>query len=241
MIICANFKSNKTRESTRAYLAVVESFLSANEIRDTVMVFPPFTALEHTPRNLIIGVQNSYPATHGAYTGEITLEQLEEFGISTILIGHSERRHILGESQEKIAEKFAFFAQKEFAIVYCIGEPLEVRERGDEAIMHFLHAQLEKIDLTYGDLILAYEPIWAIGTGLTPTLEQIEAIHQRLRALTPAPLLYGGSVKVDNAASIMALKSVDGVLVGSGALKAHDFCTMIADAATLSQGEHTVC
>jgi triosephosphate isomerase (TIM) len=84
VILCANFKANKTRQETRAYMAVVESFVSANDISDTIIVFPPFTALEHLSRNVLIGVQNGYPVINGAYTGEIALEQLEEFGIKTI-------------------------------------------------------------------------------------------------------------------------------------------------------------
>ena len=235
MILCANFKANKTRQETRAYMAVVESFVSTNEIDDTVIVFPPFTALEHISRNVLIGVQNAYPEQNGAYTGEITLEQLEEFEIKTILIGHSERRHVLGETQEQIAAKFRFFAQKGFAIVYCVGEPLEVREQGDEVMMRYVNAQFEGIDCDYADLIIAYEPVWAIGTGLTPTADQIVTMHGALRSKTHAPLLYGGSVKVDNAHSIMALDNVDGVLVGSASLSANDFCEMIAQAAELKQ------
>jgi len=234
MILCANFKANKTRQETRAYMAVVESFVSANDITDTIIVFPPFTALEHDPRNVLIGVQNGYPVKNGAFTGEIALEQLEEFGIKTILIGHSERRHILGETQEQIAAKFRFFAEQGFLIVYCVGEPLEVREQGNEALMSYIEKQFEGIDLDYSDLIVAYEPVWAIGTGLTPSNSDIEFLHGALRAKTHAPLLYGGSVKVDNAGEIMALENVDGVLVGSAALSANDFCDMIAQAVELN-------
>lgn len=233
MIVCANFKANKTRQETHAYMAVVESFVSANDISDTVIVFPPFTALGHEQRNILIGAQNGYPVRNGAFTGEIALEQLEEFGIGTILIGHSERRHVLGESQEFIAEKFRFFAEKGFAIVYCVGEPLEVREEGNDALMAYIEKQFEGIDLEYADLVIAYEPVWAIGTGLTPSLRDIELIHGALRAKTSAPLLYGGSVKVDNAREIMGLENVDGVLVGSAALSANDFCEMIAQAVEL--------
>lgn len=235
MILCANFKANKTRQETQAYMAVVESFVSANDISDTVMVFPPFTALEHLSRNILIGVQNGYPAHNGAYTGEIALEQLEEFGIKTILIGHSERRHILGETQETIAAKFHFFAKQGFVIIYCVGEPLDVRESGENALMDYVQGQFEGIDLSYPDLIVAYEPVWAIGTGLTPTPDQIVAMHTALRAKTQAPLLYGGSVKVENAGEIMALDNVDGVLVGSAALSASDFCDMIAQASELKK------
>jgi triosephosphate isomerase len=165
MILAANFKANKTRQETQAYMAVVESFVSVNEIEDTIIVFPPFTALEHTSRNVLIGVQNGYPVQNGAFTGEIALEQLEEFGIKTILIGHSERRHVLGETQEQIAAKYRFFADQEFAIVYCVGEPLSVRQQGEEALLSYIDAQFEGIDLGYPDLIVAYEPVWAIGTG----------------------------------------------------------------------------
>jgi triosephosphate isomerase (TIM) len=235
MILCANFKANKTRQETRAYMAVVESFVSANDISDTIIVFPPFTALEDLSRNVLIGVQNGYPVISGAYTGEIALEQLEEFGVNTILIGHSERRHIIGETQEQIAAKFRFFAEQGFAIVYCVGEPLEIREEGNESLMAYIEKQFEGIDLGYPDLILAYEPVWAIGTGLTPTNSDIERLHEALRAKTSAPLLYGGSVKVENAGEIMALENVDGVLVGSAALSANDFCEMIAQAAEINQ------
>ena len=234
MILCANFKANKTRQETRAYMAVVESFVSVNDISDTVIVFPPFTALEHTPRNVLIGVQNAYPATNGAFTGEITLEQLEEFDIKTVLIGHSERRHVLGETQEQNAAKFSFFAEQGFAIVYCVGEPLAIREQGDKALMNYIEGQCVGIDLNYPDLIVAYEPVWAIGSGLTPSNEQIQAVHASLRLKTTAPLLYGGSVKVNNAGEIMALENVDGILVGSASLSASDFCEMIAQAAELN-------
>ncbi len=233
MILCANFKANKTRQETRAYMAVVESFVSANEIDETIMVFPPFTALEHLPRNIMIGVQNAYPAQNGAYTGEITLEQLEEFEIKTILIGHSERRHVLGETQQQIAEKFRFFVDKGFVIVYCVGEPLSVRKEGEDVLLSYVEDQFEGIDLTYPDLIVAYEPVWAIGTGLTPTMEEIASVHASLRQKTTVPLLYGGSVKVDNVQSIMELDNVDGVLVGSASLSAHDFCEMIAQASEI--------
>ena len=141
----------------------------------------------------------------------------------------------MGETQEQIAAKFRFFAEQGFAIVYCVGEPLAVREEGDEALMRYIEAQFDGIDVSYTDLILAYEPVWAIGTGLTPTNGQIEAVHTALRLKTTAPLLYGGSVKVDNAGEIMALTNVDGVLVGSASLSAHDFCDMIAQAAELAK------
>jgi triosephosphate isomerase len=144
-----------------------------------------------------------------------------------VLIGHSERRHIFGESQEIIAEKFDFFKNLGFTIVYCIGEPIEIREEGNEALMAYLDDQLEGIDIHYEKLIIAYEPVWAIGTGLTPDESDIELIHSALRQKIDRPLLYGGSVKVANAKEILAIDNVDGALIGSGALKAEDFCQII--------------
>ncbi len=230
MIIAANFKTNHTRVSTAEYLRRVETFMAEEGVTAEVMVFPPATALQAEKGGVIIGAQNAWTVESGAFTGEIGTEQLDEFGIKTILIGHSERRHILGESQELVAEKFAFFKALNYRIVYCIGEPLEVRDAGNEALMQYLDAQLEGIDLAYEGLVIAYEPVWAIGTGRVPSEHEIELIHGALAQKTSAPLLYGGSVKVGNAADILALDHVDGALVGSGALEAADFCTMIAAA-----------
>ncbi|UFS63089.1 triose-phosphate isomerase [Sulfurimonas sp. HSL-3221] len=237
MIIAANFKTNHTRAATEAYLAKVTTYIADAEISDEVMVFPPATALCSSKGDVTVGAQNAWPTENGAYTGEIGTEQLDEFGIRTILIGHSERRHILGESQELVAEKFAYFKSLGYRIVYCIGEPLEVRDAGNEALMAYLAEQLEGIDLGYENLVVAYEPVWAIGTGRVPSENEIELIHGALAKLTKAPLLYGGSVKVGNAASILALKHVDGALVGSGALDPDDFCKMIATAKQINKQE----
>lgn len=237
MIIAANFKTNLTRRETAEYMAELEAFITEEGITQRVMVFPPATALDRFEGSTVVGAQNAYPTVNGAFTGELGLEQLEEFGIETILIGHSERRHVLGESQEEIARKFAFYRERGFTIVYCIGEPLETRETGNEALMEYLEAQLEGIDLSYGKLVIAYEPVWAIGTGLTPSLNDIELIHSALKRRVAKPLLYGGSVKVNNAKEILELKNVDGVLVGSGALEVADFCAMIRYAQHTNKGE----
>ena len=227
MIIAANFKTNKTRIQTESYLQEVETFLEKNAISDTAMVFPPATALQNHSGTVQIGAQNIFPTENGAYTGEIGLEQVAEFGITTVLIGHSERRHIFGESQEMIAEKFSYFKALGFTIVYCIGEPIDVRQEGNDILMQYLDDQLEGIDLLYEKLIVAYEPVWAIGTGLTPETDDIELIHSALRQKVEKPLLYGGSVKTSNAKEILSLKNVDGALIGSGALHAEDFCQIL--------------
>jgi len=214
VIIAANFKTNMTRRATADYYKRVAVFIAEEEITTQVMIFPPATALDSFEGTITVGAQNAYAVENGAYTGEIGLEQLDEFAVRTILIGHSERRHILGESQELLVEKYNYFKEKGFTIVYCIGEPLEVREEGNEALMAYLEEQFEGIDLEYEKLVIAYEPVWAIGSR---------------------PLLYGGSVKVNNAEELLALNNVDGALVGSAALNVDDFCTMLSIAEGLEK------
>ena len=228
MIFAANFKTNHTRKSTREYLEALTQKIVSNARKERVYVFPPATALDCFETPITIGAQNAYPTINGAYTGEIGTEQLDEFGIDTILIGHSERREILHESQEIVAEKFAFFKEKGFEIIYCIGEPLEVREQGDEAVIEYLLAQFEGIDTSYEKLIIAYEPIWAIGTGRSATVEEIASTHKALRQSVDKPLLYGGSAKPANIREIINIDNVDGVLVGSASLNPESFFEMIS-------------
>ncbi|MDH4945212.1 triose-phosphate isomerase [Sulfurimonas sp. C5] len=235
MIVAANLKTNLTRKQTNIYIKELEKFLSSENITQDIFVFPATSSLDTFDTQTIVGAQNAYPVQNGAFTGEIGLDHLDEFGIKTILIGHSERRHILGESQEAIAEKFNYFKELGFTIVYCVGEPLEKREAGSNVMMEYINAQYEGIDTKYEKLIIAYEPVWAIGTGLTPTNEDILAIHRELKKKSQAPLLYGGSVKVNNAKEIMALQNVDGVLVGSAALNVEDFCQMAVFAEDLEK------
>jgi len=228
MIFAANFKTNHTRKSTEYYIAALNEKLGAKKPEDKVYIFPPATALDTYEGDFKVGTQNAYPAVNGAYTGEIGLEQLDEFDIRTILIGHSERREHMGESQAKVAEKFSFFQEHDFEIIYCIGEPLHIREKGLETVMQYLLAQFEGIDIGYAKLIVAYEPIWAIGTGRSATVEEISATHRALKkSINHKPLLYGGSAKPANIKEIINIAGVDGVLVGSASLDADSFLQMI--------------
>ncbi len=235
MIIAANFKTNLTRAQTNQYVHELEKFLQTNNITQDVFVFPAASSLDKYSGSVVVGAQNAYAVQNGAYTGEIGLDHLDEFGVKTILIGHSERRHIMGESQDTIVKKFNFYKEHGFKIIYCIGEPLEVREAGEERLMEYLADQLEGIDTSYENLVVAYEPVWAIGTGLTPTLEDIKSLHLQLKKKCAVPLLYGGSVKVTNAKEVLALDGVDGILVGSAALYVEHFCTMCEYAQSLDK------
>ena len=228
MIYAANFKTNHTRKSTANYVDDLNEKLRAKKPEDKVYIFPPATALDSFEGHLTIGTQNAYPAQNGAFTGEIGLEQLDEFDIKTILIGHSERREHMRESQEIVAEKFSFFQEQDFEIIYCIGEPLHIREKGFEAVMQYLLVQFEGIDIGYENIIVAYEPIWAIGTGRSATVEEISTTHRALKkAINDKPLLYGGSAKPANIKEIISIAGVDGVLVGSASLDADSFSEMV--------------
>ena len=228
MIFAANFKTNHTRQSTANYIEELNAKLRGKKPEDNVYIFPPATALDSYEGDFTVGTQNAYATQNGAYTGEIGLEQLDEFGIKTILIGHSERREYMAETQEKVAQKFAFFQEQGFEIIYCIGEPLEIREKGFEAVMKYLLAQFDGIDIAYEKLIVAYEPIWAIGTGRSATVEEISTTHRALnKAINDKPLLYGGSAKPANIKEITSIAGVDGVLVGSASLDAESFSQMV--------------
>ena len=227
MIFAANFKTNHTRTTTASYIDTLASLVKLQQ-EDRIVLFPPLTALDNYATSFTIGAQNAYAIESGAVTGEIGLQQLEEFEIQTILIGHSERRTLLNEDQELIAKKFSFYKERGFEIIYCIGEPLEVREQGSDAVMKHLLAQCEGIDTNYAQCIVAYEPIWAIGTGVAATTKQIANTHQSIKAHITAPLLYGGSVNPNNAKEILSIDGVDGVLVGSASLDPHNFAKIIA-------------
>ncbi|MCV6607760.1 MAG: triose-phosphate isomerase [Campylobacterales bacterium] len=228
LIFAANFKTNHTRKSTAEYLEKFSSFLEGRSEKG--YVFPPATALTESVKNVTVGTQNPYPARSGSFTGEIGLDQLEEFECKTVLIGHSERRHVLGETLEQVREKYNFYKEQGYEIFFCIGEPLEVKEEGVDAVMGYIADQVEGIDLNYDKLVIAYEPVWAIGTGKSATAEDIADIHTRIKKLSDKPLLYGGSVKVANINEIAKIDNVDGVLVGTASWNVDDFCKMIEEA-----------
>ena len=221
MRFLANLKCNHTRASFAKYAQILDVNLSSN---DDVTVFPPFSALDLAAHKFKLGAQNFYPCESGAHTGEIGKAMLDEFGIKSVLIGHSERRE-LGESEELLRAKFDFAAKAGWQIVYCIGENLSVNEAG--GTKEFLAKQLKNIDLSYERLLIAYEPIWAIGTGRSAGTEQIEGVLNFIREQTSAPLLYGGSVNVANIGGIAGIKNCDGVLVGTASWDASKFLELI--------------
>ncbi len=235
MILAANLKTNHTRHSVKEYLQAVTVFIQEEAIGAEAVIFPPATALRKGTSAVSIGAQNAYPVKSGSFTGEIGTEQLEEFELNTILIGHSERRHLLGESEAFIRQKFDFFAQQGYRIFFCIGEPIEVKEQGFEAVMAYIQTQLERIDLGYDNLVLAYEPVWAIGTGKTASSEDIAQVHSAIKKLCDKPLLYGGSAKPKNCAEILSIEGVDGLLIGTASWESKGFCDMLQITKTIDK------
>ena len=228
-IIASNFKTNHTRKSTTLFVNEVNNFLEKNKISNEVYIFPTSTSLDYfeTVPNLMIGVQNAYPTTSGSFTGEIGTFQLNEFEIKTILIGHSERRHILGETQETITKKYEFYKNLGYKIIYCIGEHLEIKKQNNEKTLEYIYEQFIGIDVNYSNLILAYEPVWAIGTGVTATIDDIKNVHNAIKQKINKPLLYGGSVKVENVREICQIENVDGALIGTASWKVEDFIEIL--------------
>ncbi|VAY87980.1 Triosephosphate isomerase [hydrothermal vent metagenome] len=228
-IIASNFKTNHTRASTSLFIKDINKLLDNKQIKNEIIIFPTATSLDKfdTVSNLIIGAQNAYNVRNGSFTGEIGTEQLNEFGIKTILIGHSERRHKLGESQQGIALKYNYYKSLGYKIIYCIGEPLEVYESGLTETLGYIWEQFDGIDLEYDNLILAYEPVWAIGTGVVASIEDIATIHKKIKKKINKPLLYGGSVKPANLEEILKIPNVDGTLIGTASWDVEDFKQMI--------------
>lgn len=227
-IVAANFKTNLSRKDTKGYLDNLDTELSSS---DKIYIFPtPLSLCENNFRHLKIGTQNAYPVLNGAFTGEIGLNSLRELGITSILIGHSERRNILGESQELCVKKFDFFAKEGFEIIYCVGEDLSIRDGGFKDVKRFIKSEFENIAIDYDKLIIAYEPIWAIGTGRSANIEQIRETHHFIKEIASAPVLYGGSVNEKNVSEILDIDTVSGVLVGSASLDIDGFCKIIQKA-----------
>jgi len=228
-IIASNFKTNHTRDSTKSFVEDVNQFLESREIKNKVYLFPTATSFNNfnIVNNFQIGAQNAYYTKNGSFTGEIGTEQLDEFNIKTILIGHSERRGILKESQKEITLKYNYYKSLGYTIVYCVGEPLEVKQKGLTETLGYIWGEFEGIDLSYDKLIVAYEPIWAIGTGVVATVDEIAQVHKKIKKKISHPLLYGGSVKPENLEEILKIDNVDGTLIGTSSWDVEKFKQMI--------------
>jgi triosephosphate isomerase (TIM) len=231
MLIAGNWKMFKGAAETRAFCAE----LRAADLHgvDTV-VCPPYVSLAEAVQTLAdteIGVfaQNCHWERTGAFTGEVSAEMLRELGVYGTLVGHSERRQWFGETDETVARRTAAALEAGLHVIACVGETLEQREGGEtEAVLRRQVGVLEADD----NLVIAYEPVWAIGTGRTATPELAHHAHETIKSVLDAPVLYGGSVKPDNAAELMSQAAVDGALVGGASLDVSSFAAICQAAST---------
>ncbi len=207
----------------------------------TAVICPPFTHLagiadvvKGTPYQL--GAQNVSDLPNGAMTGEVSTDMLKELGVSYVIIGHSERREIIGETDALITAKTARALNEGLKPILCVGENLDQREAGTEQkiVADQLHAVMKDLGADPSELVIAYEPIWAIGTGKTASAAQAEEmcafIKETMKELAPGvevPVLYGGSVKPDNIEELLAQSSIDGALVGGASLKADSYQKLV--------------
>lgn len=241
-IVAGNWKMNG---SISQITHLLNHLLNALRDEDTTicLVFPPAVYLplvEKCLRDSKIqwGAQNVYPEDKGAYTGELSAPMFKEFHCKYVLVGHSERRHLLGESEKIVAKKFHHVKDHGMIPVLCVGETLEERLQG--LTKQVLTKQL--LEVTYNaqrcfqNCIIAYEPVWAIGTGETALPEQVQEIHVAIRELVSQfnvddawhlPILYGGSVNANNAEALFALPDVDGGLIGGASLNAQQFVDIV--------------
>ena len=228
-LVAGNWKMHGNRASNAGLLDALLRELAAERAVECA-VCPPMPYLQQVSERLkgsaiAWGAQNVSEHAEGAYTGEVSAAMLRDFGCRYAIVGHSERRRIFGESDAQVAAKFAAAQAGGLTPILCVGETLEEREAGrtEEVVARQLQAVLEKRD--FGGAVLAYEPVWAIGTGRNATPEQAQAVHAFLRARVrpETRILYGGSVKGQNAAALFAMPDVDGGLVGGASLVAKEF------------------
>jgi len=237
-LIAGNWKMNGLKASWSEFEAMLAGSSEVSEKAD-LLVCPPATLLAafadkaRGARALAVGAQDCHPKASGAHTGDISAEMLADAGASAIIVGHSERRADHGETDAIVHQKAEAVWRAGLTAIVCIGETQSQRDAGQT--LDILRGQLDRslpVASKEGNLVVAYEPVWAIGTGLTPTAGDVEQIHQFIRELliqrfneegVRMRILYGGSVKPSNAAELMAVANVNGALVGGASLKAADF------------------
>jgi triosephosphate isomerase len=246
-VLAANWKMNNGPTQARAFVA---AFLAAYTPRNdrTVVIFPPalsFSAVRDAlgaRGDILLGVQNIHAEAKGAFTGENSASIAKDAGASIVLVGHSERRHVFGESDDATAAKCALAFANELTPMLCVGELIEQRERGETetVVLRQLRAGLAKLDAGQrARTLVAYEPVWAIGTGRTATPADASAVHAVIRRelatlcesserASSMPILYGGSVNPANARSLLDAKDVDGLLVGGASLEASSWSSIAA-------------
>lgn len=240
-IVAGNWKMNGSKDLVNSLVGEVRSGLASLDNGVEVVIIPPALfvsgVVAQAGGDVAVGVQNVACWDSGAYTGEIAADMARDVGCSFTLVGHSERRQLFGETDGQVAVKVGRALASGLSAVICVGETLEERESGkaEEVVSGQVREAASKVDGSqWSQVIIAYEPVWAIGTGKTATAEDAQTMHASIRSVlaslgAPADeisLLYGGSVKADNAAALFAQPDIDGGLIGGASLKADDFVSI---------------
>lgn len=237
-VLAGNWKMNlNANQSAALFSEITSSFINNTDLR--VVVFPPSLYVKElldVDSNVSVGVQNFHPESNGAYTGEVSVSQIKDIGVSHALVGHSERRTLFNESDAFLKEKVNAALKNNIHVIFCCGESLEIRENGTQE--NFVSSQLKAslFHLSKEEIqkcMIAYEPIWAIGTGKVANEEQISQMHSAIRneiisqydeeTANEISILYGGSCKPSNAKAIFSCENVDGGLIGGASLEANSF------------------
>lgn len=246
-IVAGNWKMNLTKSESENLVRELSTHLGSADLKgNRVMVFPPFVNIQAAQETagrdarIEVGAQNMHQADSGAYTGEVSGPMLRNAGVNSVILGHSERREYFNESDELLKEKVDAALRHDLEVVFCFGEKLEQRHDGNhfaivgkqlkQALFHLEASAWKKV-------VLAYEPVWAIGTGMTASPDQAQEMHAFIRKTIAeaysqeladaVSILYGGSVKPNNASEIFGKPDVDGGLIGGASLKAADFFAII--------------
>lgn len=242
-IVAGNWKMNNDLAETERFLLELKKQVIPEKVE--VIIAPPFTSLHHSFKSLRehpveVAAQNMHQSLSGAFTGEISAEMLKSVGVKIVILGHSERREYFHEDNATLAEKVNTALESEMTAIFCVGEELEDRKNGN--YFEFVKKQLSEglfhvSEGSWKNIVVAYEPVWAIGTGETASPEEVQEMHKYIRetiaenyskeVAEEVSILYGGSVKPDNAKEIFGQPDVDGGLIGGASLKVESFMKII--------------
>lgn len=248
-LVIGNWKMHGSIQQVQELLAALSDGLDSAEIGVEVGICPTTLHLSIASSKLSdstikLGAQNANAAASGAFTGEVAAAMLPEYNVSYCLVGHSERRELFFETDSDVSNKFAEIQAQSMTPVLCIGESLTQREQGmtEQVILAQIDAVLDQVGVSaFGEVVIAYEPIWAIGTGMTASPQQAQAVHQCIRQHVAnldseiaknLRIIYGGSVKSSNAAELFGQTDIDGGLVGGASLSAEEFIAICKSADT---------
>ena len=231
MLIAGNWKMYKGQAETAEFCIALKGALADLEAVE-VAVCPPFPSLAVAVQilagtDIAVAAQNVHWEAEGPFTGEVSAPMLRELGVYGAIVGHSERRQLFGETDEGVGRRTRAALDAGLSVIACVGETEEERERGEtEDVLRRQLSVLEAED----NLVIAYEPVWAIGTGKTATPEIAQEAHEFIKGLLDVPVLYGGSVKPENAEELLSLPAVDGALVGGASLDVESFASICLSA-----------